>query len=140
LYFWVRGFYDVIFVRRMCAAAVPETEMSGCKFQGFARKDVTWIRAGVARPQQRIDSGFLVSRDLRLYERGIGGCARGIVTARHVHFDVAEPALGQMRFQRRERVGGFHVWHEPHVDLRYRAMRQNGFAARTCVTANQTLN
>src|SRR5438093_13472843 len=72
LYLRVRRFDDVIFVRRMCARAVTETEMSGGKFQGIAGKDVTWIRAGVARPQQRIDPGFLVSRDLRLYERGIG--------------------------------------------------------------------
>src|SRR6266516_6852519 len=90
LYFRVRRFDDVIFVRRMCARTVTETEMSGGKFRGIAGKDVTWIRTGIARPEQWIDSEFLVSRNLRLYERRISRCARRIVTARHVHFNVAK--------------------------------------------------
>src|SRR5947199_9558351 len=94
LYFRVRRFDDVIFVRRMCAGAVTEPEMSGRELERFAGKDISWIRAGVAWPQQRIDSEFLVRRGLRGYERGIGGCARWIVTARHVHFNVPEAALG----------------------------------------------
>src|SRR5438105_14965365 len=68
LYFRVRRFDDVIFVRRMCARAVTETEMSGGMFQGIAGKDVTWILAGIARAPQRIDSGLLVTVELRLYE------------------------------------------------------------------------
>src|SRR5262245_33742621 len=49
--FWVRRFDDVIFVRCMRAAAVPESEMSGCQLKRFAGEDVTGIGAGVARPE-----------------------------------------------------------------------------------------
>ena len=57
--FRVRGFDDVIFVRRMRAAAVAESEMSCRQLQRFTGEDVTGIRTGVARPEQRVDSEFL---------------------------------------------------------------------------------
>src|SRR5207247_4712583 len=96
LYLRVRRFDDVIFVGRVGAAAVTEAEMAGSKLERFAGEHVTGIRASVARPQERIDSEFFVTRDLRFDEGGISRCARGIVSAGHVHFDVAEATLRQV--------------------------------------------
>ena len=45
-----------------------------------------------------------------------------------------------MRFQRRERIGSFHVGHEAHIDLGDSAMRQDRFAAGAGVTADQTFD
>ena len=61
----------------MRAAAVAESEMSGGKLERFAGEDVTGIRAGVARPEQRIDSEVFVGRNLRLDQRRISRCAVG---------------------------------------------------------------
>ena len=114
--------------------------MAGSELQRFTGKDVTWIRTCVPRPEQRIDSEFFVGRDLCLDERRISRRARRIVTAGHIHFDVAETALRQMRLQRSESVGGFHVGHETHVDLRNSAMRQDCFATRACVAADESFD
>ena len=50
----------------MRAATVAESEMSGRELERFAGEDVTGIGAGVARPEQRIDSEVPVGRQLRL--------------------------------------------------------------------------
>src|SRR5436190_4441988 len=63
---WVRRFDNVIFVRRMRAASVAESEMSGRQLKRFTGEDVTGIRTGVARPEQRVDSEVFVSCQLRL--------------------------------------------------------------------------
>ena len=65
-------------------------------------------------------------------------CCR-IVTAGHVHFDVAETALRQMGLEGGKRVGRFHVGHQSHVDLRDGAMRQDRFATGAGITADQAL-
>ena len=137
--FRVRGFDDVIFVRRMRAAAVAESEMSGRQLERFAGEDVTGIRTGVARPEQRVDSELFVGCQLRLDQCRIFRCGRRIVPAGHVHFDVAEAALRQMGLQRGKRVRRFHVGHESHVDFRDGAMRQNRFAAGAGVAADRVL-
>src|SRR5207253_6036098 len=93
LYFRVRGFDDVIFIRRMRAAAMTESEMAGRKLDRFARENVAGIRTGVARPEQGINPESFVSRGLRFYQRGISRRARGIVTTGHIDFDVAEAVL-----------------------------------------------
>src|SRR5258707_3813164 len=62
---WVRRFDNVIFVRRVRAAAVTESKMSRGKLERVARKNVTGIGTGVARPEQRVDSKFFISRGLR---------------------------------------------------------------------------
>src|SRR5438046_492365 len=69
LNFRVRGFDDVIFVRRVGTAAVTESKMSRGKLERVARKNVTGIRTGVPRPEQRIDSEFFISRGLRFDQR-----------------------------------------------------------------------
>src|SRR5262249_57019656 len=56
----VGGFDDVIFVGRMCAAAVAESEMARGQLERFAGEDISRIRAGIARPEQRVDSEFFV--------------------------------------------------------------------------------
>ena len=45
-----------------------------------------------------------------------------------------------MRLERGQRFVGFHVRHQAHIDLGHRAMRKNGFAARTGVAAHQAFN
>src|SRR5436309_5706389 len=63
---WVRRFDNVIFVRRVGAAAVIEAEMAGGELERFAGENVTGIRTGVARPEQRVDSELFVRCQLRL--------------------------------------------------------------------------
>src|SRR6266571_8457039 len=70
LYFRVRGFDDVIFIRRVRTAAMTESEMAGRKLDRFAGENVTGIRTGVTRPEEWIDSGFFVGRSLCLDEGG----------------------------------------------------------------------
>src|SRR5439155_1007461 len=126
--------------KRISTTATVKLEMIGGELQRFAGESVTRIRAGIARPKQGIDSESFVSCDLRFDQRRIFRRAGRVVAAGHVHFDIAEAALRQMRLQRRERVGRFHVWHKAHVDLRDRAMRQNCFAAGSGIAADQTFD
>src|SRR5207244_1304275 len=65
----IRRFNDVIFVRRVRAAAVTQSEMSRGELEWFARENVAGIRTGVPRPEQRIDSELFISCGLRFYQR-----------------------------------------------------------------------
>src|SRR5205807_1468080 len=51
-----------------------------------------------------------------------------------------EPALREVRLEQGERLGRRHVGHEPQVELRHRAVRQDGLAARAGVAADQTFD
>ena len=51
--FWIRRFDDVILIRRMSAAAVPETEMAGRQLERFTGEYIPRIRTGVARRERR---------------------------------------------------------------------------------------
>src|SRR3974377_522097 len=62
----VRGVDHVILVRRMRPAAVAAAEGAGGEFERLARKDVTRIGAGDARPEHRLNAGPLQNGHLRL--------------------------------------------------------------------------
>src|SRR5690242_6549153 len=80
-------------------------------------------RAGETRPEQRLDALSLVRRDLRLDELRVGVGLGGIVSAAHVHLDVAKAVLREVLLQQLERTERRHVGYEAHVDLRDGAMR-----------------
>src|SRR2546427_10605235 len=70
--FRVRGFDHVVFVRRMCAAAVAETEMAGGQAQRFASENISGPGTGIPRPHDGIDAMALVNGDLRANQRSVG--------------------------------------------------------------------
>ena len=60
-----------------------------------------------------------------------------IVAAAYVHFDVAEAAAGEVRFELRDRVLARHVGHEAQVELGGRTVRQDRHAAGPGVATDQ---
>jgi hypothetical protein len=77
---------------------------------------------------------------LRLDElRILRGLCR-IVPTTHIDLDIAEAVFGKMILQKRECTGRRHVRHQPHVNLRDGAMRQNGLTPGTCVSTDQALD
>src|SRR3954471_2215126 len=69
----VRRLDDVVLIGRVCAAAVAEAEVTGGEAERRVGEYVAWIRAGRARPEQRIDAGAFHHRDLRLDQRRVRG-------------------------------------------------------------------
>src|SRR5262249_51558859 len=62
----VRRLDDVVLVGRVGAAAVAEAEVARGHLAGLAGEAVAGVRAGVARPQHRVDAGALQYCDLPL--------------------------------------------------------------------------
>src|SRR5246127_3116462 len=137
---FVLRFDDVILVGRVGSTAVTEPEMAGSEVQGFVGEHVTGPRTCAAREHDGIDVVAPVDSGLGANEPGVGRSAVGIVSARHVDFDVAETMLGQMSFQSGKSFGGLHVGDEAHFDFRDGAVGKNGFSARTGVAAYQAFN
>src|ERR1700731_3045178 len=107
----------------MCAAAVAKTEMSGREFQWLAGENISWPGPGTARPHDWINTAALQHRNLFLEQFRISACAGRIVTARDIHFNVAEPTLPEMRLESGHGIRRFHVGNEPHIDFRDRFVR-----------------
>src|SRR5581483_8523516 len=140
LHLRIRRFDHVILIGGVCSASVPETEMSGGKMQGISREDVSGPGTGATRQDDGIDPALAIHRSLGANKWRVGGCAIRIVAAGHVHLDIAESMLGQMRFECRECLAGLHVWHQPEVYLSYRPVRKDGLAADAGVTPNQSFD
>src|SRR5437763_16752603 len=115
LHLWVGRLDHVVLVGRVRATAVAEAEVAGGELERRVGEGVAGIRAGVARPEHRIDAGALEHRDLRLDQRRARRGAGWIVAAGDVDFDVAEAALGEMRFQCGYPIRPLRVWPLPHV-------------------------
>ena len=64
--FRIGGFDNIIFVRRVRAAAVAKSEVPRGELERFACEHVTGLRTGVARPEQCVDSELFVVRQLGL--------------------------------------------------------------------------
>src|ERR1017187_5303699 len=92
----------------MRSVPVAQPEVAGGQPQRIAGEYKPRPRAGQARPHNRPHNPRV---------RRHGG---RIIPAGHVHFDIAEAALFEMRPQRRDRASRREI---------RRAMRQNGFAA-----------
>ena len=80
----VRRLDHVVLVGRVRAAAVAEAEVAGRQLQRLAGEDVARLRAGVARPEDRIDAAPPVDGELRADERRVGRGAVRVVAAGHV--------------------------------------------------------
>src|SRR5271166_4923571 len=114
--------------------------MSGGKSERFRREDVSRPGARRTRPKRGIKTKLPISRNLRLDEFRIRRGLRRIVSTAHVDLYVPKAAFGEMLFQKLQRTRSRHVRHEAHVDLGGGAMRQNGLAAGTGVSPDQTLD
>src|SRR5437660_10198365 len=123
----------------MGSAAVTESEVAGGEMQRFVRKYVTGPGTCAAREHDGVDVVSLVDSGLGANECGIARSAVWVVSARHVHLDVAETMLGQMSLECGESFGGFHVGNEPHIDFRDRAGGQNGLSGWTRVAAAEAV-
>ena len=119
---------------------MAQPEVARGQLQRLTGEDVAGPGARVARQQNRLDARAPVHGLLRPDHHRVARRAGGIVAARHVDLDVSKPALGEVRLERRERVGGGHVRHQPQVELRHRPMRQNRLAAGPRVAADQSLD
>jgi hypothetical protein len=64
----------------------------------------------------------------------------GVVAAGDVHFDVAEAAFGEVRFESGDGVVLLHVGDETHIDFGDGAMREDGLAARAGVAADEAFD
>src|SRR5262249_42042654 len=130
----------VVLIWRMRAVAVSQAEVSGRQMQGIAREYVSGPRTSAARQNDGIDSILFVNRNLRLNDSRAEGRAVGIVPAGHVHFDVAEALLSQMRLERCESLARLHVGHQPQIEFGDGPMRKNGLAAGSGVAADQAFD
>ena len=119
---------------------MAQAEVARGELQRLSREDVSGPGARVARPEDRIDPGAPVDGDLRPDHRGVGRRARGIVAARHLHLDVAVTFVREVLLKRLQRLRGLHVRHQAQVELGDGLVREDGFAARTRVTADQSLD
>src|SRR4029077_18519903 len=124
----------------MGSAAVTESEVAGGEMQRFVRKYVTGPGTCAAREHDGVDVVSLVDSGLGTNELGVARSAVWVVSARHVHLDVAETMLGQMSLERGESFGGFHVGNEPHIDFGDSAVGKNGFAPGSGIAADQAFN
>src|SRR5262245_9706877 len=140
LYLRIRRFDKKVLVRRGLSTAVTKSEVSGRKAQRRSGEDIPGPRTSISWHEQRIDVVAPVNRLLRADEYRVTGSRCRIVTARHVDIDIAETALGEMRFQCRERFTGRHVRNETKVEFRDGFARKNGFAARPGVSTDQSFD
>src|SRR6266436_264635 len=140
LNFGIFRFDDVVFVRRMRAAAMTEAEGAGGKVKRLAGENVAGPGAGAARKNDGIDSAFAVDLGFNANERGVGRCAVGIVAAGHADFDVTETFFREMRFESGEGLGGGHVRNEAQIEFGDRFSGKNGFSAGSGVAADEAFD
>src|SRR5262249_57103330 len=96
---------------------MPESEMTGSKLEWRVGENVARPRTTKSRKQDRIDPVIFVNRFFRLDDRRIRWRRRWIVTAGHVHIDVAESFFRQLRFQSSERVWRGLVRHKTKIEF-----------------------
>src|SRR5579863_1025806 len=124
----------------MGTGAVSETKLQRRKAERRTREPVSRPGAWVARQDLGRVAEPAISREHRLDEAAVRIRLRRIVAAAHVDLDVTEAMLLQVRFELGERVRGGHVGDEAHVELRGRAVRQDGLTTRSRVAPDQTFN
>src|SRR5437764_4873887 len=82
LHLRVRRLDQVVFVRRVRAAAVAQSEVARREPQRLAGEHVAGPRPRVPRQEDGVDPGAPIYRLLRLDDHGVRGCAGATVTAR----------------------------------------------------------
>src|ERR1035441_7483542 len=122
---WVGGIDQIVLIRSMCPGPVPHSKMSGGKIERFGSENVSRPGAGGSRPQHGIQTQLAVSRNLRLDELCILRGLCRIVAATHIDLYIAKAVFGKMLLKKRQCTHSRHVRHQPHVNLRDGAMRQN---------------
>src|SRR5262245_21171304 len=95
----VDGVDHVVFIGRVGATTVAQTEVACGQPQRVTGENVSRPGAGVARQQHRVDTTPLVHRSLCPDKRRIQGGAVGIVAAGHVDLDIAKASLSQVRLE-----------------------------------------
>ena len=114
--------------------------MSRAQTERRIGENITGPRAAEPRQQDRIDPVIFVDRFLGLDDRRISRRRGWIVAASHVHVDVAVTVFREMRLERGERAFGGLIRHEAQIEFRDRLMRQNRFAARAGVAADDSFD
>src|SRR5438270_8444922 len=99
LHLRITGLDHVILIGRMRSAAVTETEVTGRQMQWLASENISRPRTCKPGKHDGINAGVLVHRLRRANDSRIRRRAGGIVSAGHVHLDIAETMVSQMCFQ-----------------------------------------
>src|SRR5438477_832485 len=118
----------------------PISLAAGRETDRWVREDVAGIRACEARKYDRVDRGALQHREHRFDDRRVSGRTCWVVAATRIHLDVAETALREVGLERGNRAVVGHVRYEPQVELRDRAVRHDGLAARAGVARDKAFN
>src|SRR5437588_7925280 len=96
---------------------MSEAEMAGGQSQWIASKHEPRPRTRKARKHNWIDSRALVHGLRCTNDSRIGRCAGGIVSASHVHLDVAVAMFCQVCFEQLQRLGGGHIGNKTAIQL-----------------------
>ena len=75
---------------------MAHAKVAGGEAKRVVGKDVARPRSGAARQDYGINSFAFIECDLRTNQRRVRGRAVGIVSACHVHFNVAEAMFREM--------------------------------------------
>ena len=86
----------IVFIRRVCSIAMAKTELDRRQLQRFAGEHISRPGAGIARPNNRINTIPFIHRGFGADRQGIGRSTRGVVTTGHVHLNISEPAFCQV--------------------------------------------
>src|SRR5579872_117247 len=115
LNFGVGRFDDQVLVRSMRTVTVSKSKVTGRELQRLTSKDISGPGAGESRPEDWLNSVTAIEGSLRLNERRVLRRGGRIVASRHIHFDVAEPAFGEVRFNGRQRALRGHIRDEAQI-------------------------
>src|SRR5205823_629200 len=113
----IGGFDDVVFVRRVGAAAMAESEVAPGKPERLAGEDISRIGSGISRPKDRVEPAAFVDGELRLDHGCIRGCISRVIFPARLYLDVSKSMLGQMGLERLNCAGIGHVRHKAKVEL-----------------------
>src|SRR5689334_957923 len=119
---------------------MSQAKVASRKIEGRTGKYIARPGTSKAWHNDWINPRAFIYRMFGADQRGISRRGGWIITAGHVHFDVAKAVLRQMGFERSQRVRGGHVRHQPHIYLGNSAMRENGLSAGAGVAAHQAFN
>src|SRR5919197_1770813 len=134
----IGGFNDIVFVWRVGAAAMAESEVARGKPERLAGEDIPRIGTGISRPKDRVEPAAFVDGELRLDHGCIGGCISWVISTARLYLDVSKSMLGQMGLERLNCAGIGHVRHKPKVELGQRPVWKHGLAARTGVPGHES--
>src|SRR5262245_11641524 len=119
---------------------MAKAEVAGRHFKRLSGEDIAWPGTGKARQLNRVNSSTLVNGVFGASDKRIHWGGGWVIAAGDVDFDVAEPALREMRFQCSSGFGGFHIGHEAQVHFCDGAAGENGLSTGAGVAADKALD